>query len=65
MKIAVELTDVDLRQLVLAELTNRIDVPFQPHDVKIEVKSKQNYKSEWEPAEFRARIEVNIIEVNK
>jgi len=57
MTIVIELSEHDLRKLILEELRNRLgNVPLVETDVVIEVKSKQNYKSEWEPAQFRARI---------
>lgn len=58
MKITVEIDEKMLRQLVLDRLSTMLEVPFKPEDVKIETKSKQNYRSEWESAAFRARLEV-------
>ena len=58
MKIAIELSENDLKTLVMRELEKRLgDIDIDEKDVHIEVKSKQNYKSEWEEASFRARID--------
>lgn len=58
MKIEIEIDEKRLRELVLDEIHDKLgSIAFTPDDVKIEVKSKQNYRSEWEPAKFRARIE--------
>jgi hypothetical protein len=60
MRVQIELTQADLQRLVLHELRNLLgDVgnSLSIADVKIEVKSHQNYKAEWESADFRARIE--------
>lgn len=58
MKVHLELNEQDLRSLVLVDIASklgRIDVLAK--DVRIEVKSKQNYKSEWEEAAFRAVVD--------
>lgn len=62
MKIQIELTEKELRALVLARLRDELGEAggrLADKDVHIEVKSKQNYKSEWESAAFRARVEVD------
>ncbi len=54
-QIHIEMTTEEVRQVVLAHLESKLgDRDLDPKAVVIEVKSKQNYKSEWEPAEFRA-----------
>ncbi len=59
MQIEITLTEVDLRKLVVHEIQRRMgDVPLDRNEVKVEVKSSQNYKSEWETAHFRARVSV-------
>lgn len=59
MNIQIELTEHDLKKLVLDEIGRRLgEVPLQASDVKIEVKSSQNYKADWETANFRARVNV-------
>jgi predicted component of type VI protein secretion system len=56
MKLDVELTEEDLKKLVIRHLEKILNCELSIDDVKIEVKSKQNYKSEWEVAAFRARV---------
>lgn len=57
MKIEIELTEKELRDLIYIEFEKRLgELDLQPTDIKIEVKSTQNYKSEWENAAFRARV---------
>lgn len=56
MTINIQLTERDLIRLVLADLSNKTGFDLTANDIKIEVKSKQNYKSEWETAEFRATV---------
>lgn len=49
-------TEEDLRRLVYQDMENKLGPAALVNEnmVKIEVKSKQNFKAEWEPAEFRA-----------
>lgn len=55
--INIEFTEDDLKDLVTRRLSELLgDVVIKRADVKIEVKSKQNYKSEWEEAAFRATV---------
>lgn len=57
--IAVNITidEEKLKELVIAHLNELLGtMNFNKDDVKIEVKSKQNYKAEWEVANFRATI---------
>jgi hypothetical protein len=60
MKIDVEVTEEELRKLVLARLQNTIEAPIDAKSVKIEVKTKQNFKAEWEEGKFRARISIDV-----
>lgn len=61
MKIRIEIDEKRLRELILSELTNQLGeaAPQDLKDIEIQVKSKQNYKSEWEKADFRAVYERN------
>lgn len=54
--IVIEIDESKLKQLVLEYLNDRVDAGIELSDVTIEVKSKQNYRSEWEYAQFRARV---------
>jgi len=64
MKIQLELTEKDLRRLVLDEIRRKTGIDsLEEKDVSIETKSKQNYRSEWEAgAGFRARVDKEISE---
>ncbi len=55
MQIKIEYDNKELTQLIYNDLIKKLGViEIDPATVVIEVKSKQNYKSEWEPAHFRA-----------
>ncbi len=59
MNIEITLTEVDLKRLVMDELQRRMgDMSLDSSEVKIETKSSQNFKSEWETANFRARVHI-------
>lgn len=60
MILKIEISELELKKLIVAELQTRLgEVVFDAGDIKIEVKSKQNYKAEWETANFRATLTVN------
>lgn len=62
MKIAIEIDERTLRQLVYNHILAVLgDVPVDEKDITIEVKSTQNYRSEWEPAAFRATVNKNVV----
>ena len=64
-KIHIELTEKDLRRLVLKEIRDNyaFGAKLEETDVSIETKSKQNYKAEWESgAGFRATVSKEITE---
>lgn len=55
MRAKLELTEEDLKELILTSIQAHLgETKLNPGCLKIEVKSKQNYKSEWESAAFRA-----------
>ena len=57
MKIHCEITEATLKQLIYSYMRQQLGDAgdnLRMQDIKIEVKSKQNYKSEWEQADFRA-----------
>lgn len=62
MKIQIQITEKELRAMVLDRLRRELGEAgerLQEKDVHIETKSAQNYRAEWETAAFRARIEVD------
>ena len=54
MELKFEISEDDLKRLIVGYLENRTGLTILKTDVKIEVKSKQNFRSEWEEAQFRA-----------
>ena len=61
MKITIEINEASLKELVVDEIARRLgDIPVSKEDIKIEVKSKQNYKSVWETAAFRATYDKTV-----
>ena len=60
MKIRIEITKDALIGLVADHIEKQMgDIGFNLSDIKIETRSKQNYRSEWESADFRAVLETN------
>lgn len=58
MHIQIEIDETSLRELVLKYLEQKLGgIELDQDDVKIEVRSKQNYRAEWESAAFRARVD--------
>lgn len=52
MEINITIDEKKLRELVVSHLESILgDVEITKDDIKIETKSKQNYKSEWERAD--------------
>jgi hypothetical protein len=61
MNVKIEVSEKDLRALVLQHVQSIVGcLPITPEQVQIEVKSKQNYKSEWEEAAFRATLNITL-----
>jgi hypothetical protein len=58
MKINIEVDEKKVRELVFKYIASVLgeELELKPDDVAIEVKSKQNYRSEWESAAFRAIV---------
>lgn len=57
-KTKIELDENYLKKLIMDDIYKKMgDVEFKESDVQIMVKSKQNYKSEWERASFKAVVE--------
>jgi hypothetical protein len=59
-KLHVEIDEQELRRLVMADVQCRLgEIIVSEKDVQIQVKSKQNYRSEWELAAFRAIVDID------
>ena len=54
MKLNIELTENDLKGLIKDHIESRVNYSIDIKDISILVKSKQNFKSEWEVADFKA-----------
>lgn len=55
MTLNIEINEAELKQLILQHLQSKLgDIALDDNALKIEVKSKQNYRAEWEAAKFRA-----------
>jgi hypothetical protein len=50
------LSETEIREAIRDYIAKSTGVSIFPADVRIQVKSKQNYKSEWEEAAFRAEF---------
>lgn len=51
------MTEDDIRRAISAHISSQIGLDISCADIRIEVKSKQNYKAEWELAAIRAEFE--------
>lgn len=57
MTIDMEIDESTVRKIILEYLHEKLGfTTIQKDDITIEVKSKQNYRSEWEQAAFKAKI---------
>lgn len=57
MRLEVSINEVEMRQVLLEHVREKLgDVSITLDDIKIETKSKQNYRSEWEEASYRATL---------
>jgi len=62
-QIHIEIDEKTLRALVKEHLQKTLGTCLVwDHEIEIQVKSKQNFKSEWEKAAFRAVIDKLITE---
>ena len=58
MKFHLTLTEHDIRKILSDHIATEYGVRLDPTLLHIEVKSKQNYRSEWEHANIRLDVEV-------
>lgn len=62
MNIKVEINSNDIKYIVAKKISEVIGQCVEPDNFTVLVKSKQNYKSEWEPAEFKVVYEKNTLD---
>lgn len=58
MKITVELDEENIRAIVADWINEKYGMHLEGNQLHIEVKSKQNYRSEWEIAHIRIKQEI-------
>lgn len=60
MNITYELTTEDMKKLILEHFQKMFPTSsFEESNIKIMVKSKQNFKSEWEEAAFKVILTIS------
>lgn len=61
MAVNIEVDEETLRALVIKHLQTVCEgLAIDNNDITIEVKSKNNFKSEWETAAYRARVQKRV-----
>lgn len=58
MKVAIKLDENDIREILASYINRTYSTAILPKDLKIEVKSKQNYRSVWEQADIRLEQDI-------
>lgn len=56
MNIQIVIDEKEISRILHGHLTEVCKLDVTPGDIVIQVKSRQNYKSEWETAQFRAVV---------
>lgn len=57
MKVSLEIGEDSLLVLAQRHIEDKLNMSINKEDLNIMVKSKQNYKSEWERADFKITYE--------
>jgi hypothetical protein len=66
MKVSIELSEENIRAILADWLNSNYKLNLRGDQLHIEVKSKQNYRSEWEVADIRLKQEIVLFsEVGK
>ena len=61
MTINIEISEIEIKQLIYNELERLLgEIKLDKTQVNIMVKSKQNFKSEWEHSDFKATYIANV-----
>jgi hypothetical protein len=58
MKINLDLTEADIKVAIADYVLKHTGLEPDDYVMEIETRSKQNYKSEWEAAEFRIKFTI-------
>jgi 5-bromo-4-chloroindolyl phosphate hydrolysis protein len=58
-KLEIELTEEDIRRYIVKQLNDAYGLAIAWDKLPIQVKSKHNYKSEWEEASIRVKVQIN------
>lgn len=61
MQAKVELHQSDIQEAIRDYIENHLRLSIPKDDIKVEVKSKQNYRSEWEEAAIRCSFSAPVI----
>ena len=57
MRVEVSITGLEMKKILLDHVQRKLgDVSITERDIEIEVKATQNYRSEWETGDFRAKL---------
>lgn len=61
MRLTVNINEKDIKQMALDRLAAALpSIPVPVEKVHFETKSKQNWRAEWEEAEFRVSIDIEV-----
>lgn len=58
MRVSLKLDENDIRTILAHHINELYHTSVLPNDLEIQVKSKQNYHSEWETADIRIEQEI-------
>lgn len=56
MRVDINITQEEATQVILNYIQSKTGIEVSKEAIKFEVKSKQNFRSEWEEASFRVRV---------
>jgi hypothetical protein len=60
MQAKVSITEAEILQAIKAYIESQTGISVPANEIRIEVKSAQNYKSEWEKAHIRCEFEAKV-----
>jgi hypothetical protein len=59
-KAKIELTEAEIMAAIQSYIASHTGIELSAKDINIEVKSKQNYRSEWEQAAIRCNFDAPV-----